>query len=152
MSTAQTDAEWMGQALALARRASEAGEVPVGALVVRAGEVLGEGWNCPIATHDPTAHAEVNALRAAGRAAGAYRLPGACLYVTLEPCFMCAGAMLHARIERLVYAADDAKSGACGGQFDLLSLPGHNHRIAVTGGVLAEPCGELLRAFFRARR
>jgi len=150
--TDATDAAWMARALELARRGSDAGEVPVGAVVVRDNARLGEGWNRPIAAQDPTAHAEINALRVAAAAAGAYRLPGATLYVTLEPCFMCAGALLHARIDRLVYGAPDPKSGACGGQFDLLGLPGHNHRVDVAGGVLEEACGELLRAFFRARR
>ena len=146
------DAHWMARALELARRAGEEGEVPVGAVVVRDGRSVGEGWNRPIAAMDPTAHAEINALRAAGQNAGAYRLPGATLYVTLEPCFMCAGAMVHARIERLVFGAADPKSGACGGVFDLLAQPYHNHKVTVTGGVLAEDAGELLRAFFRTRR
>ena len=146
------DADWMGRALALARYAGESGEVPVGAVVVRGGACLGEGWNHPIGAADPAAHAEIGALRAAGAAAGAYRLPGATLYVTLEPCFMCAGAAVHARLERLVYGAPDPKTGACGGCFDLLAVPCHNHRPAVTAGVRAEECGELVRAFFRARR
>jgi len=149
---ASDDAQWMARALELARRAAGQGEVPVGAVVVRDGALLGEGWNHPIASRDPTAHAELNALRAAGQAAGAYRLPGATLYVTLEPCFMCAGAMIHARIGRLVYGASDPKTGACGGQFDLLGLPGHNHRVEVTAGVSGTVAAELLREFFRARR
>ena len=142
----------MERALALARRAAEEGEVPVGALLVREGEVLGEGWNQPIARHDPTAHAEILALRAAGRQVGNYRLPGSILYVTLEPCLMCTGAMVHARVERLVYGAPDEKRGAAGSRLDAFSLPGLNHRVEVTGGVLAEACGELLRGFFRVRR
>ncbi|ABM62444.1 CMP/dCMP deaminase, zinc-binding protein [Halorhodospira halophila SL1] len=142
----------MARALELARYAADQGEVPVGAVVVRDGVLLGEGRNQPIVSRDPTAHAEINALRAAGQAAGAYRLPGATLYVTLEPCFMCAGALIHARIERLVYGAADPKTGACGGQFDLLGLPGHNHRVEVTAGVSGEAAAGLLREFFRARR
>ena len=145
-------ARWMERALDLARRAGDEGEVPVGAVVVLNGQPVGEGWNRPIAAMDPTAHAEINALREAGRKVGAYRLPGATLYVTLEPCFMCAGAMVHARIERLVFGASDPKSGACGGVFDLLGQPYHNHKLTVTGGVLAEEAGALLRTFFRARR
>ncbi len=152
MSGGDTDAAWMEQALTLARRARDAGEVPVGAVVAREGELLGSGWNHPITAHDPSAHAEITALREAGRSAGAYRLPGATLYVTLEPCPMCAGALLHARIERLVFGAADPKTGACGGQFDLFAVPGHNHRVEVAGGVHADASAELLRAFFRARR
>jgi tRNA(adenine34) deaminase len=146
------DARWMGLALALAARAEAAGEVPVGAVVVRDGEVLGEGWNRPIGATDPTAHAEIVALRAAADRAGNYRLPGSTLYVTLEPCPMCVGAMVHARVARLVFGASDPKTGAAGGAMDLVSHPSHNHRIQVTGGVLAARCAEHLRAFFRARR
>ncbi len=142
----------MGCALKLAQRAAEQGEVPVGAVLVRDGELLAEGWNHPIAAHDPTAHAEIVALRAAGRHAGNYRLPGATLYVTLEPCVMCVGAMIHARIERLVFGAYDPKTGAAGSVFDLLQAPQHNHRVIATAGVLTESCGELLTNFFRARR
>jgi tRNA(adenine34) deaminase len=143
---------WMQHALALARRAEALGEVPVGAVVVRDGVVLGEGWNRPITDHDPTAHAEIVALRAAAQAAGNYRLPGSTLYVTLEPCLMCTGAMVHARVERLVFGAYDAKRGAAGSQFDAFTAPGLNHRVEVTGGVLAEECAALLQAFFRQRR
>lgn len=144
---------WMQRALELAERASEEGEVPVGALVVRDGEILGEGWNQPIASHDPTAHAEIQALRAAARFAENYRLPGADLYVTLEPCPMCASAIVHARIRHLIYGASDPKGGACGSVFDLLPSDGRfNHRTLCTGGVLADDSSELLRAFFRARR
>ncbi len=142
----------MRRALALARRAEAAGEVPVGAVVVRGGEVLGEGWNRPIARRDPTAHAEIVALRAAAAAAGNYRLPGATLYVTLEPCLMCAGALVHARLSRLVYGAQDPKTGAAGSRLDAFALPFLNHRVEVTGGVLAAECGSLLKAFFAARR
>lgn len=146
------DAEWMRQALELAGRAESEGEVPVGAIVVRNGEVLGAGWNRTIALHDPAAHAEILALRAAGAAAGNYRLPGAELYVTLEPCAMCVGAMIHARISRLVFGAHDPKTGAAGSRFDLLRLPAHNHFIDCEGGCLEEECGSILQRFFRARR
>lgn len=146
-------ADYMARALELARQAADAGEVPVGALLVRDGVVIGEGWNRPVAAADPTAHAEIQALRDAARRVGNYRLPGSTLYVTLEPCIMCAGAIVHARIERVVYGAADPKAGACGSRFDLLPSDGRfNHRTACTGGLLAEDCGELLRAFFRARR
>ena len=157
MNTAATepseqDLHWMQHAIDLARRAEALGEVPVGAVVVRDGAVLGEGWNSPISGHDPTAHAEIVALRAAARAAGNYRLPGTTLYVTLEPCLMCTGAMVHARVERLVFGAYDPKRGAAGSQFDAFSAPGLNHRVKVQGGVLAEDCMQLLQAFFRQRR
>lgn len=142
----------MRHALALAERAAAAGEVPVGALLLRDGEVVGEGWNHPIAARDPTAHAEIQALREAGQRLGAYRLPGTTLYVTLEPCPMCVGAMIHARVARLVFGAPDPKTGACGGALDLAGHPSHNHRMVAIGGVLADECGDLLRRFFRARR
>jgi tRNA(adenine34) deaminase len=142
----------MRQALALARRAEAEGEVPVGAVVVREGAVVGEGWNRPIATHDPTAHAEILALRAAAAAAGDYRLGGATLYVTLEPCPMCAAAMAHARIARLVFGAWDPRQGAAGSAFDLVASEAMNHRVDAFGGVLSEECGELLRRFFAGRR
>jgi tRNA(adenine34) deaminase len=147
------DEGFMARALALAQRAAEEGEVPVGAVLVRAGEILGEGWNRPIAATDPTAHAEIQALRDAALRVGNYRLPGSTLYVTLEPCVMCAGAIVHARIERVVYGAPDPKAGACGSVFDLLPSDGRfNHRTLCSGGVLAGTCSETLRAFFRARR
>ena len=146
------DAIWMQRALDLAREAAAHGEVPVGAVVVRDGKVLGEGRNAPIGRHDPAGHAEILALREAGAAAGNYRLTGATLYVTLEPCPMCAGAMVHARIERVVYAAADPRTGAAGSVMDLVRNPHLNHRCEVRGGVLAEPAGDLLRAFFRSRR
>jgi tRNA(adenine34) deaminase len=143
----------MRRALVLARRAEAEGEVPVGAVLVRDGEVIGEGWNRPIASADPTAHAEILALREAALRVGNYRLPGSTLYVTLEPCVMCAGAIIHARVERLVFGACDPKGGAAGGRFDLLpSDQRFNHRTACDGGLLAEECAELLRAFFRRRR
>lgn len=147
-----TDEALMRRALALAERAAGAGEVPVGALIVAGDEVVAEGWNRPIAARDPTAHAEILALRAAGEALGAYRLPGTTLYVTLEPCAMCVGALIHARVGRVVFGAADPKTGALGGMLALHEHPSHNHRLAVTGGVLAEACGERLRAFFRERR
>lgn len=149
---ADTDDLWMRHALDLARRAERVGEVPVGALVVQGGEVIGEGWNHNINGNDPTAHAEVEALRDAGRRLGNYRFPGATLYVTLEPCVMCAGAIVHARIGRVVYGATDPKTGAAGSMFDTLVSDRHNHRVEVTGGVLAGEAGDLLRAFFRSRR
>jgi tRNA(adenine34) deaminase len=147
-----TDHAWMQRALALARQAEAAGEVPVGAVVVAAGQLIGEGWNRPIAARDPTAHAEIVALRQAAAHQDNYRLPGATLYVTLEPCMMCLGAMVHARIERLVFAARDPKSGVAGGAADLADATWFNHRFEITAGVCAEEAAELLRAFFRARR
>jgi tRNA(adenine34) deaminase len=146
------DARWMHRAMALAAEAAARGEVPVGAVVVRDGVLLGEGGNGPIESHDPTAHAEVRALRAAAAAAGNYRIPGAVLYVTLEPCAMCAGAILHARVSRVVYGAPDPKTGACGSVVDLFADPRLNHQTVVQGGLLASECGEHLRSFFRARR
>ena len=142
----------MQRALGLAGRAQAGGEVPVGAVLVRDGELLAEGWNQPIAGHDPTAHAEVMALRAAGHALKNYRFTGSTLYVTLEPCLMCVGAIVHARIARLVFAAPDPKSGAVSSVCQGFELPGLNHRVSVTGGLLAEECGDLIKAFFRARR
>lgn len=147
------DEHWMRHALALAGRAAAAGEVPVGAVLVGNGEAIGEGWNRPIAEHDASAHAEISALRDAGRRVGNYRLTGTTLYVTLEPCVMCAGAIVHARVARVVYGATDPKAGACGSVFDLLPSDGRfNHRTECVGGVLGPACAELLRGFFRARR
>ena len=148
----QSDETWMRYALTLAAKAAAQGEVPVGAVIIRDGVVLGEGWNQPITLHDPSAHAEMLAMRAAGVAAGNYRLPDTTLYVTLEPCPMCVGAMIHARIARVVFGAFDPKTGAAGSAFDLLTDQRHNHRVSVSGGVLSEECAEALRAFFRARR
>ena len=148
----QDDIRWMEHALALASRAEAAGEVPVGAVLVKDGECIAEGWNQPIGRHDPTAHAEIMALRAAGEALRNYRLTGTTLYVTLEPCSMCVGAMIHARVARLVFGATDPRTGATGGAIELLQAPIHNHRIEVTGGVLEERCADQLRAFFRRRR
>lgn len=147
-----TDTEFMRRALGLAAAAAARGEVPVGALLVRSDEVLGEGANCPIATHDPTAHAEVQALRAAGAKVGDYRLAGTTLYVTLEPCIMCASALVHARVTRVVFGAWDPKAGAAGSLTDVFGIAGLNHRVDVFGGVLAEECGTLLSGFFRQRR
>jgi tRNA(adenine34) deaminase len=146
------DELYMRRALELAQCAAAEGEVPIGAVVVLDGDIVGEGWNRPITLADPSGHAEILALRAAGRATGNYRLPGAVLYVTLEPCAMCAGAMVHARIARLVYGAADPKSGAAGSVFDIVRAPALNHRVEVAGGVLAEACGATLRDFFLARR
>jgi tRNA(adenine34) deaminase len=146
------DVECMRLALALASRAEAAGEVPVGAIVVAEGRIVGEGWNQPVGSHDPTAHAEVLALRAAGAALGSYRLGGATLYVTLEPCPMCATAMVHARVARLVFGAWDPRQGAAGSAFDLTHARALNHSLDAFGGVLAEECGAQLRAFFARRR
>ena len=143
---------WMAEALALARAAQARGEVPVGAIVVRDGAIVGRGGNAPIAGNDPTAHAEIAALRDAGRTLGNYRLPGCELYVTIEPCAMCAGAIMHARISRLVYGAADPKTGACGSIVDLFAEPRLNHHTTVTGGVAAEACAALLSDFFASRR
>jgi len=143
----------MEQALTCAREAEANGEVPVGAVIVdAAGVPVAHAANAPIATHDPTAHAEILALRAAGRALGNYRLPGCVVYVTLEPCAMCVGALVHARVARIVYAAADPKTGACGSVLDLSSSPKLNHRIEVMGGVLADESAALLKQFFAARR
>jgi tRNA(adenine34) deaminase len=147
-----TDIEFMTRALELARMAEAAGEVPVGALIVRDGSVVAEGWNHPIGSCDPTAHAEIVALRAAGQALNTYRLTGTTLYVTLEPCAMCAAAMVHARVQRLVYAATDPRAGAAGSVFNIVQHPSLNHRIECSGGVLADDCSALLRGFFLARR
>ena len=149
-----TDEDWMRQALALAERARrEDDEIPVGALVIDAnGERVGEGWNRNIAEHDPSAHAEIVAMRRAGRALGNHRLLGCTLYVTLEPCAMCAMAIVHARIARVVYGAADPKTGAAGSVFDLLADPRHNHRVEITGGVMADEAGARLTAYFRAKR
>jgi len=150
----ESDERWMRHALLLAERAErEDDEIPVGAVVVDAnGEVVGEGWNRNITEHDPTAHAEIVAMRQAGKAIGNHRLVGCTLYVTLEPCAMCAMAMVHARIARLVYAATDPKTGAAGSVFDLLGDPRHNHRVDVRGGLLAEEAGSRLSAYFRRKR
>jgi tRNA(adenine34) deaminase len=145
------DDDYMREALALAAQAAELGEVPVGALIVNDGVVIGRGRNQPIGAHDPTAHAEIVALRDAAMQMGNYRLSGSTLYVTLEPCAMCAGAIMHARVERVVFGAADPKTGACGSVVDLFSTA-LNHHATVTGGVLADECGTRLSAFFSERR
>jgi tRNA(adenine34) deaminase len=149
---AAQDLHWMRHALDLAQRAASEGEVPVGAVLVKDGAILAGGWNRPIATHDPSAHAEMMALRAAAAALGNYRLPGSTLYVTLEPCVMCAGAIVHARVSRLVFGARDPKAGAVDSVYDVIAQPRLNHVVEWSGGVLEEDCGAVLRDFFRARR
>lgn len=148
----QDDEHWMGLALEEAARAAQAGEVPIGAVVVLDGRLLASGHNAPLARHDPTAHAEILALREAARGAGNYRLPGATLYATIEPCVMCCGALVHARIARLVYGADDARAGAVRSIHRLLDDARLNHRVEVTAGVRAAECGARLSEFFRAKR
>lgn len=143
---------WMEEALSLARQAQARGEVPVGAVVIKDNAIIGRGGNAPIAANDPTAHAEIAALREAARALGNYRLPDCDLYVTIEPCAMCAGAILHARIRRLVFGARDPKTGACGSVVDLFAERRLNHHTTVTGDVAGEACGRLLSDFFVARR
>jgi tRNA(adenine34) deaminase len=142
----------MRRALALARRAEAQGEVPVGALLVVDGAAVAEGWNQSILAHDPTAHAEIVALRQAARQLANYRLPASTLYVTLEPCLMCAGAIVHARVARVVFGAADPRTGAAGSVFNVLQSPLHNHRVACTGGVLVTESAAILQGFFRARR
>ena len=142
----------MQTALVLAGRAAASGEVPVGAVLVQGESLLAEGWNQPIAAHDPTAHAEVMTLRAAGQSLGNYRLADTTLYVTLEPCLMCVGAIVHARIARLVFGAHDPKSGAVTSCMHGFEVPGLNHRVESSGGVMADECGALLKQFFRDRR
>lgn len=147
-----SDVVFMRAALELAGQAEAAGEVPVGALVVKDGVIVGRGFNAPILGHDPSAHAEMQALRDAAQRLGNYRLPGCELYVTLEPCLMCAGAIMHARIARVVYGAADYKTGVCGSVLDVFSELRLNHHAEVVGGVLAEECGQLLSRFFAGRR
>ncbi len=146
------DMRFMREALVLARDAWAAGEVPVGAVVVRNGEIVGRGFNAPISRHDPSAHAEIMALRDAAANLGNYRLVGCSLYVTLEPCVMCMGAIFHARVERVVYGASDLKTGACGSIIDLPAETRLNHHAEVVGGILADECGGLLSGFFAQRR
>lgn len=148
----EEDACWMGHALDLARRAGEEGEVPVGALLVRDGVMVAEGWNRPIGALDPSAHAEMVCLREAATRIGNYRLTGSTLYVTLEPCVMCVGALVHARVARLVYAAPEPRTGAVNSRFRLLEPGLHNHDVTVSAGLMAEQSSALLRAFFRSRR
>ena len=149
---AQADEKWMRHALKLARRAQELGEVPVGAVIVNGDDVVAEGWNQPIASNDPSAHAEMVAMREAAAALRNYRLGGLTLYVTLEPCVMCSGAIIHARLARLVFGAADPRAGAVHSIYDVISRPKLNHRLDWAGGVLADECGAILQEFFRARR
>ena len=150
--TAAEDLIWMQRALELAKQGAAAGEVPVGAVLVLNNQVIGEGFNTPITNRDPSAHAEIQALRAGALSVNNYRLLNTTLYVTLEPCAMCAGAMVHARIKRLVYAAKDDKAGAVASKIQLLDQPFLNHRVEHQGGLLAKVCGALLSDFFRSRR
>ncbi|MBP1202592.1 tRNA(adenine34) deaminase [Duganella sp. 1411] len=151
MPEAMSD-DFMRLALEQAQHAWDLGEVPVGAVVVKDGVVIARGYNQPIGKHDPTAHAEIVALRAAAEALGNYRLPGCELYVTLEPCVMCSGAMMHARLAKVVYGATDPKTGACGSVVDLFGQERLNHHTEVSGGVMADACGAMLKRFFAARR
>ncbi len=146
------DEYWMRRALKLAERAQAKGEVPVGAVLVMGDDCIGEGWNRPISTHDPSAHAEITALRAGAAHLQNYRLPGAILYVTLEPCTMCAGAVILARIKRLVYAAADPRTGAAGSVFNILQSEQLNHRVELNAGILEQEAATLLQTFFRDRR
>ena len=152
MSADDRESTMMREALALAAKAAAVGEVPVGAVVVKDGVIVGRGFNQPIAGQDPTGHAEILALRDAARTLGNYRLPGCSLYVTLEPCVMCAGAIMHARIARVVFGASDPKTGACGSVIDLFAESRLNHHCTVAGGLMAAECGSLLSGFFAARR
>jgi tRNA(adenine34) deaminase len=152
MNPIELDRQFMQQALEQAQLAALAGEVPVGAVLVRDGLVISRAFNKPITDHDPSAHAEMLALRQAAMADENYRLPGATLYVTLEPCTMCAGAILHARLDRIVYGASDPKTGAAGSVLDVFSSKQINHQTSVEGGVMGEECGQLLRDFFKERR
>ena len=152
MNQAELDRQFMEQALEQAQLAAIAGEVPVGAVIVRNGVVLSKAFNKPITNHDPSAHAEMLALRQAALSEENYRLPGTTLYVTLEPCTMCAGAMLHARVDRIVYGAADPKTGAAGSVLDVFSSKQINHQTVIEGGVMGEECGQLLRDFFKERR
>jgi tRNA(adenine34) deaminase len=147
-----SDELWMREALALARQASDEGEVPVGAVLVLDGKLIGQGWNRPIASHDPTAHAEIQALRQASERLGNYRLAGATMYVTLEPCVMCAGALVHARIAKLVFGGRDLRFGGVRSKFRIADSELLNHQVQVVEGVLAAPCVSLLEDFFRQRR
>ncbi len=146
------DLQWMQRAVELAKKAEAQDEVPVGAVLVLDNQIIGEGWNQPISSDDPTAHAEIMALRDAGEKIGNYRLPNATIYVTLEPCTMCAGAIIHARLSRLVYAVDDPKTGACGSVFNLLQTDELNHKVDIEKGVMEEECQSLIRSFFNQKR
>lgn len=150
--TESLDVFWMQHALKLADRAAQLGEVPIGAVLVKDDFVIGEGWNSPISCNDPTAHAEINAMRAAAARIGNYRLLDTTLYVTVEPCVMCAGAIIHARIKAVIYGASEPKTGAAGSAFNLLDAPQHNHALSIRRGVLADESVTRLQAFFRSRR
>ena len=152
MNSAELDQQFMCQAIEQAQLAAQAGEVPVGAVLVQDGQIIAQAFNQPIALHDPSAHAEMLALRVAAKSVENYRLPGSTLYVTLEPCVMCAGAILHARVERVVFGAQDPKTGAAGSVLDVFSSKQINHQTHVEGGVMGEECGQLLRSFFKERR
>ena len=152
MQLSESDDYWMQHAFELARKAEASGEVPVGAVIVADGRIIGQGFNSPISTSDPTAHAEIIALRDAALHMRNYRMPGTTLYVTLEPCMMCAGAMVHARVERLVYGAADPKTGIIDSHLNLLDQETVNHRIQVTSGVMQDECSSILRTFFRNKR
>lgn len=150
--THASDRHWMQYALNLAAQAKEQGEVPVGAVLVKEDQIVGVGFNCPIATKDPTSHAEIQAIRSAAKVLDNYRLVGTTLYVTLEPCPMCAGAIVHARVARVVYGASDPRAGACGSVLNIIQNPLLNHRPSLTQGILATECSELLTDFFKLRR
>tara|TARA_Y100000590_G_scaffold425044_1_gene532612 strand:- start:770 stop:1231 length:462 start_codon:yes stop_codon:yes gene_type:complete len=147
-----TDEEWMQQAFQLAKKSEGRGEVPVGAIIVYQNEIIGKGWNQPILLHDPTAHAEIIALREAGRKMHNYRLLESTMYVTLEPCAMCAGAIVQARISRLVYAVEDKKTGACGSVFNIVQTEELNHSVEITKGILERECQTLIKNFFKEKR
>ena len=149
---AEIDRQFMQQAIEQAHKAALAGEVPVGAVLVRDGQVISKAFNKPITNHDPSAHAEMLALRQAALAEQNYRLPGTTLYVTLEPCTMCAGAMLHARVDRIVFGTPDPKTGAAGSVIDVFAMKQINHQTTIEGGMMSEECGQLLRNFFKERR
>ena len=152
MTQTELDQQYMRMAIEQAQLAAQSGEVPVGAVLVRGGQVISRAFNKPIANHDPSAHAEMLALREAALTEENYRIPGSTLYVTLEPCAMCSGAMLHARIDRVVYGAPDPKTGAAGSVLDIFSSKQINHQTSVEGGIMSEECGQLLRDFFKGRR
>ncbi|AWS52206.1 MULTISPECIES: tRNA adenosine(34) deaminase TadA [Providencia] len=152
MTQIEIDEYWMQQAIELALKAQDLGEIPVGAVLVKDNRLIASGWNRSIIDHNPTAHAEIMALQQAGQVLSNYRLLDTTLYVTLEPCIMCAGAMIHSRINRVVYGAKDFKTGACGSYLDIMGQAGLNHYVDVTGGVLEEQCSSMLSAFFKLRR
>ncbi len=148
----ETDQKWMQSAIVLAQKAETLGEVPVGAVIVKENRLVGSGWNSPIANHDPSAHAEIIALRSAAQSLQNYRLPSTTLYVTLEPCSMCAGAIIHARVARVVFGAYDQRSGAAGSVFDILGTDKLNYKVDVLSGVMQEQCADILKSFFKNKR